>query len=52
MADAADSKSVDRKGVWGRRPPPAPTLFKNPQYMTKVRFKRVFNDLGVQSSAG
>ena len=25
MADAADSKSVARKGVWVRLPPPAPT---------------------------
>ena len=24
MADAADSKSVARKGVWVRLPPPAP----------------------------
>ena len=29
MADAADSKSVGRKAVWVRLPPPAPiTLFK------------------------
>ena len=26
MADAADSKSVARKGVWVRLPPPAPSL--------------------------
>ena len=26
MADAADSKSVARKGVWVRLPPPAPLL--------------------------
>ena len=25
MADAADSKSAARKGVWVRLPPPAPT---------------------------
>jgi hypothetical protein len=25
MADAADSKSVARKGVWVRLPPPAPS---------------------------
>jgi hypothetical protein len=25
MADAADSKSVDRKVVWVRLPPPAPS---------------------------
>ena len=27
MADAADSKSVARKGVWVRLPPPAPYMF-------------------------
>jgi hypothetical protein len=28
MADAADSKSVARKGVWVRLPPPTITPFK------------------------
>ena len=28
MADAADSKSVGRKAVWVRLPPPAPSLFQ------------------------
>jgi hypothetical protein len=27
MADAADSKSVGRKAVWVRLPPPAPQFF-------------------------
>ena len=29
MADAADSKSVARKGVWVRLPPPAPSLSRH-----------------------
>ena len=28
MADAADSKSVARKGVWVRLPPPAPLILQ------------------------
>jgi len=29
MADAADSKSVGRKAVWVRLPPPAPNFLPN-----------------------
>ena len=42
MADAADSKSVARKGVWVRLPPATPTLLKTLENLRKARFMRVF----------
>jgi len=32
LADATDSKSVSRKGVWVRPPPPVGFLRKNQEY--------------------
>ncbi len=43
MADAADSKSVARKGVWVRLPPSTPTLFKTIENLGNMRFMRVLS---------
>ena len=41
MADAADSKSVGRKAVWVRLPPPAPTFSNVDSYVGSL--KRAFS---------
>ena len=43
MADAADSKSVARKGVWVRLPPPKNTPSK---YQLKSTISAVFKAFG------
>jgi hypothetical protein len=46
MADAADSKSVARKGVWVRLPPPAPMQIPNEFRVTpdsRVSARKLFS---------
>jgi hypothetical protein len=47
MADAADSKSVGRKAVWVRLPPPAPLAYPMPNVLLAFQIRLRWRQLGM-----